>query len=63
MKKTAAQETMEKIGSLFDEFVQDVFGISPLDEGFENWKKTTEKIKKRREQNDEQKSKQCLYNQ
>ena len=52
MKKTTAQENMNKIGSLFDEFVQDVFGISPLEEGFENWRETTKKIKKRREQNE-----------
>ena len=52
MKKTTAQDNMNKIGELFDEFVQDVFFKSPLEEAFKNWRETTKKIKKRREQNE-----------
>ncbi len=46
MKKTTAQDNIDKIGELFGEFIEDVFGESPLNEGFRNWNKTTEKIKK-----------------
>ena len=54
MNKKAKNNTY-KPADVFDQFVKEVFGESPLDEAFKNWNKTTKKIKKMREKRDEHK--------
>ena len=49
MKKPSAQDNIDKIGELFAEFIEDVFGESPLNKAFKDWNDTTEKIKKEQE--------------
>ena len=41
------KENIYKPADVFDQFIKEVFGKSPLDEAFKNWNKTTKIIKER----------------
>ena len=43
MKK--AKNNTFRPADLFDQFIKDVFGESPLEEAFRSWNKTTKQIK------------------
>ncbi len=52
------KKNIYKPADVFDQFIKEVFGKSPLDEAFKNWNKTTKIIKDK--QNETRKSKWCI---
>ena len=44
-----AKKNIYKPADVFDQFIKEVFGKSPLDEAFKNWNKTTKIIKENKQ--------------
>ena len=45
-----AKNNIYRPADVFDQFIKEVFGKSPLDEAFKNWNKTAKIIKEKRDE-------------